>query len=51
MTLKAAINDLGPVEAIAYFLQYDCVHGRFPAKVKISDNTIDVGRWSLLSAE
>ncbi|MCC5964487.1 MAG: type I glyceraldehyde-3-phosphate dehydrogenase [Rhodobacteraceae bacterium] len=39
-----AINDLGPVEANAHLLQYDSVHGRFPAAVKVSGNTLDVGR-------
>ena len=27
-----AINDLGPVETNAHLLQYDSVHGRFPAR-------------------
>jgi glyceraldehyde 3-phosphate dehydrogenase len=39
-----AINDLGPVETNAHLLRYDSVHGRFPAEVKTSDSTIDVGR-------
>ena len=39
-----AINDLGPVETNAHLLQYDSVHGRFPAEVKVRRNTIDVGR-------
>ena len=39
-----AINDLGPVEANAHLLQYDSVHGRFPAEVKVSGNSLDVGR-------
>ena len=39
-----AINDLGPVETNAHLLQYDSVHGRFPAEVKVSGDTIDVGR-------
>jgi len=38
-----AINDLGPVETNAHLLRYDSVHGRFPAEVKVSGNTIDVG--------
>ncbi len=38
-----AINDLGPVETNAHLLRYDSVHGRFPAKVTISGDTIDVG--------
>jgi len=39
-----AINDLGPVETNAHLLQYDSVHGRFPATVTTTENTIDVGR-------
>ena len=39
-----AINDLGPVEANAHLLQYDSVHGRFPAEVSVSGNSLDVGR-------
>jgi glyceraldehyde 3-phosphate dehydrogenase len=39
-----AINDLGPVETNAHLLRYDSVHGRFPATVKTTATTIDVGR-------
>jgi glyceraldehyde 3-phosphate dehydrogenase len=39
-----AINDLGPVETNAHLLRYDSVHGRFPAKVTTTGDTIDVGR-------
>ncbi|WP_293442212.1 type I glyceraldehyde-3-phosphate dehydrogenase [Planktotalea sp.] len=39
-----AINDLGPVATNAHLLQYDSVHGRFPAKVTHDDSSIDVGR-------
>jgi glyceraldehyde 3-phosphate dehydrogenase len=38
-----AINDLGPVETNAHLLRYDSVHGRFPAPVTVSGDTIDVG--------
>ena len=38
------INDLGPVETNAHLLRYDTVHGRFPADVKVSGDTIDVGK-------
>ncbi len=38
-----AINDLGPVETNAHLLRYDSVHGRFPAKVTVAGDTIDVG--------
>jgi len=39
-----AINDLGPVETNAHLLQFDSVHGRFPAEVTVQGNSIDVGR-------
>ena len=39
-----AINDLGPVETNAHLLQFDSVHGRFPAEVTVKGDTIDVGR-------
>jgi len=39
-----AINDLGPVETNAHLLRFDSVHGRFPATVTTTENTIDVGR-------
>ncbi|MEL6958539.1 MAG: type I glyceraldehyde-3-phosphate dehydrogenase [Pseudomonadota bacterium] len=39
-----AINDLGPVETNAHLLQYDSVHGRFPAQVTVDGDTINVGR-------
>ncbi|EJF91766.1 type I glyceraldehyde-3-phosphate dehydrogenase [Bartonella tamiae] len=39
-----AVNDLGPVETNAHLLRYDSVHGRFPHEVKVSGDTIDVGR-------
>ena len=38
-----AINDLGPVETNAHLLRYDSVHGRFPHKVTVQGDTIDVG--------
>ncbi|MEZ5818225.1 MAG: type I glyceraldehyde-3-phosphate dehydrogenase [Hyphomicrobiaceae bacterium] len=39
-----AINDLGPVETNAHLLRFDSVHGRFPYEVKVSGDSIDVGR-------
>jgi glyceraldehyde 3-phosphate dehydrogenase len=39
-----AINDLGPVETNAHLIRFDSVHGRFPGEVKVSGDTIDVGR-------
>ncbi len=38
-----AINDLGSVETNAHLLQFDSVHGRFPQKVVVEGNTINVG--------
>jgi glyceraldehyde 3-phosphate dehydrogenase len=39
-----AINDLGSVEINAHLLRFDSVHGRFPAIVTTTENSIDVGR-------
>ncbi len=39
-----AINDLGPVETNAHLLRFDSVHGRFPAEVTTTGDSIDVGR-------
>ena len=38
-----AINDLGPVKTNAHLLKFDTVHGRFPNKISITKDTIDVG--------
>jgi len=38
-----AINDLAPVETNAHLMRFDSVHGRFPGKVTVSGDTIDVG--------
>ncbi|MBL8590854.1 MAG: type I glyceraldehyde-3-phosphate dehydrogenase [Methylobacteriaceae bacterium] len=38
-----AINDLGPVETNAHLMRYDSVHGKFPGKVTVAGDTIDVG--------
>jgi glyceraldehyde 3-phosphate dehydrogenase len=35
-----AINDLGPAATNAHLLQYDSVHGRFPAPVSVEGETI-----------
>ena len=41
------VNDLGPVETNAHLLRFDSVHGRFPAEVTTSGDTITVaGRRS-----
>jgi glyceraldehyde 3-phosphate dehydrogenase len=39
-----AINDLGSVEANAHLLRYDSVHGRFPAHVEVSGDSITISR-------
>jgi glyceraldehyde 3-phosphate dehydrogenase len=39
-----AINDLGPIETNAHLFRYDSVHGRYPREVKVSGDTMDVGR-------
>ena len=38
-----AINDLGPVETNAHLLKYDSIHGKFPHKITVDGETIDVG--------
>jgi glyceraldehyde 3-phosphate dehydrogenase len=43
-----AINDLGPVETNAHLLRFDSVHGRFPATVTTTADSIDVGRGPML---
>ncbi|WP_029004211.1 type I glyceraldehyde-3-phosphate dehydrogenase [Azorhizobium doebereinerae] len=42
-----AINDLAPVETNAHLLRYDSVHGRFPAKVTVDGDSIDVGQGKI----
>lgn len=37
-----AINDLGSAEANAHLLEFDTVHGRFPARVRHTKNSISV---------
>jgi len=39
-----AINATGPIETNAHLLKYDSVHGRFPGTIKVSGNTMDLGR-------
>ncbi|MBV9997400.1 MAG: type I glyceraldehyde-3-phosphate dehydrogenase [Caulobacteraceae bacterium] len=38
-----SINDLGPVETNAHLLRYDSVHGRYPGKVEVAGDSIDIG--------
>ena len=42
-----AINDLGPVKTNAHLLKFDSIHGKFPSKIDISEDTIDVGTGSI----
>lgn len=37
-----AINDLVPIEQLAYLLKYDTVHGRFDGKIEIKDSNLVV---------
>jgi glyceraldehyde 3-phosphate dehydrogenase len=37
-----SINDLGPVETNAHLLRHDSVHGKFPAKVTVEGDSINV---------
>ena len=39
-----AVNDLTDNEVLAHLLRYDSVHGRFPAQVTTTADSIDVGR-------
>ncbi|MGV6840287.1 MAG: type I glyceraldehyde-3-phosphate dehydrogenase [Planktomarina sp.] len=39
-----AINDLGSVETNAHLIRFDSIHGRFPGEVKVTEDSIDVGR-------
>ncbi|WP_417600016.1 type I glyceraldehyde-3-phosphate dehydrogenase [Pararhodobacter oceanensis] len=39
-----AINDLGPVDALAHLLRFDSVHGRFPGEITTGEDWIDVGQ-------
>ena len=38
-----AINDLGPIETNAHLLRYDSTHGRFPGRVTVESDTLDIG--------
>ena len=44
-----AINDLGPIEANAHLFRYDTAHGRFPGKVTVSKDGIDIGNGVIKS--
>ena len=38
-----AINDLGSPESNAHLFKYDTVHGKFPGKITVKNNSIDIG--------
>lgn len=38
-----AVNDLDPVDDLAYVLKYDSVHGWYPEKTEYTDSTLEVG--------
>ena len=39
-----AVNATGPLETSAHLMKYDSIHGRFPNEIKISNDTMDLGR-------
>ncbi len=38
------INATGPIETNAHLLKYDSVHGRFPGRIRVQGDTLDLGR-------
>ena len=46
-----AVNDLSDAEMLAYLLQYDSVHGRYPGDVKLDDGdlTVDGDRFKVFA--
>ncbi|MGR3912723.1 MAG: type I glyceraldehyde-3-phosphate dehydrogenase [Candidatus Rhabdochlamydia sp.] len=42
-----AINDLASPENLAYLLQYDSIHRKFPLKVEVQENKLIVGERSI----
>ena len=38
-----AINDLGPIDTNAHLFRYDSTHGRFPNRVVVDGDTLDIG--------
>ncbi|RMA42213.1 type I glyceraldehyde-3-phosphate dehydrogenase [Rhodophyticola porphyridii] len=38
------INATGPIETNAHLLKYDSIHGRFGGEVRVSGDTLDLGR-------
>ncbi|GAB5474984.1 MAG: type I glyceraldehyde-3-phosphate dehydrogenase [Maribacter sp.] len=38
-----AVNDIAPIENIAYLLQFDSVHGEYDKEIRIEDGSLNVG--------
>ena len=38
-----AVNDLTPIETLAYLLQHDSVHGRYKKKVSVKGKNLIIG--------
>ncbi len=47
----AAVNDITPLETIAYLTRYDTVHGRFPGSVTLHDGRMKAGTQDVLMLE
>ncbi len=43
-----AVNDIMPIENLAYLLQYDSVYGTYPEKIVIEDNHLHVAGKSII---
>lgn len=43
-----AVNDIMPIESLAYLLQYDSVYGTYPEKIVIEDNHLHVAGKSII---
>lgn len=42
-----AVNDIAPIDNIAYLIQYDSVHGTFEQKVEVKDRQLIIGDRSI----
>ncbi len=43
-----AVNDLAPIECLAYLMKYDSVHGQFKTAFSIEGNQMKIGEHSVL---
>ncbi|MEO1050582.1 MAG: glyceraldehyde 3-phosphate dehydrogenase NAD-binding domain-containing protein [Bacteroidota bacterium] len=43
-----AVNDIAPVDNIAYLIKYDSVHGTFPKDISVGDGKLTVGDKEVL---